>query len=185
LTAARARRTRGVIEKGTVPDIVAPGLRVLFCGINPGLRSAATGHNFAHPANRFWSTLHASGFTPSRIRPEDQRQLLDHGLGMTKFVERATATAAELEDDEFLAGAKRVERLVRRYKPRVLAILGLIAYRTAFQRPQAAIGLQEERMGETKIWLLPSPSGLNAHHKPADFVRLFGELRDFAKKLEP
>jgi double-stranded uracil-DNA glycosylase len=166
-----------------VPDILGPGLRILFCGINPGLYSGATGHSFAHPANRFWSTLHAAGFTPTRLRPDQERSLLELGYGMTKFVQRATATAGELSADEFVAGARQVERKVRRYKPRVLAVLGLGAYRTAFQRPRAVVGLQQERIGTTHIWLLPNPSGLNAHHKPADFVRLFSELRNYADRL--
>jgi TDG/mug DNA glycosylase family protein len=174
---AAAGRTR------TVPDVIAPGLRVLFCGINPGLYSGATGHSFAHPGNRFWSTLHAADITPTRLRPDQERTLLEFGYGLTKFVQRATATAAELADDEFIAGARTVERKVRRYKPLVLAVLGLGAYRTAFGRPGAVIGLQAERIGATHIWLLPNPSGLNAHHKPADFVRMFRELHEYAKNL--
>ncbi len=166
-----------------VPDIIGPGLRILFCGINPGLYSGFTGHSFAHPGNRFWSTLHAAGFTPTRLRADQERALLELGYGMTKFVQRATATAAELSADEFVAGARQVVRKIRRYKPRVLAVLGLGAYRAAFQRPRAVVGLQPERIGTTHIWLLPNPSGLNAHHKPADFVRLFKDLREYAERL--
>lgn len=161
----------------TLPDVAAPGLRVLFCGINPGLYTAAVGHHFARPGNRFWRALHESGFTDRPLRPEEEHRLLDHGLGITNVVGRATAAAAELTPEELEAGGRALEERVRRLEPRWLAVLGLGAYRTAFGERRAAIGPRERRIGRTRLWLLPNPSGLNAHHRPADFARLFGELR--------
>jgi TDG/mug DNA glycosylase family protein len=164
-----------------VPDILGPQLRVLFCGINPSLHSAATGHHYARPGNRFWTTLHGAGFTPWLFRPADQRELIGLGYGLTMYVQRATRTAAELTDDEYVAGGRRVVRLVRRHRPRVFASVGIEAYRKAFGRPKATVGLQAETIGESLIWVLPNPSGLNAHYKPADFVRVFAELKAFVR----
>lgn len=161
----------------TVPPVIAPGLRVLFCGINPGLYTAAVGHHFARPGNRFWPALHASGFTERLLRPHEERELLARGLGITNVVARATATAAELTREELAAGGRRLVRTVRRYAPGVLAVLGVGAYRVAFARPDADIGERPERMGKTRIWVLPNPSGLNAHYQPAHLARLFGDLR--------
>ena len=178
-TAEELRRAAG----RSVPDIIAPGLRILFCGINPGLYSAATGHHFARPGNRFWPALHQSGFTPRQIAPEEERDLLQWGYGMTVFVRRGTATAAELTDDEYRAGARSLVRKVRKYQPTMLAVLGVGAYRAAFKRPTAKLGLQSEQIAETQIWLLPNPSGLNANYQLADLTRLFGELRDYVQLL--
>lgn len=161
----------------TVPDIIAPGLRVLFCGINPGLYSGATGHHFARPGNRFWPTLHHSGFTPRLLDPSEERELLEYGLGITNVVERATAAAAELSAQEMLEGGQRLREKVAQYRPRCLAVLGIGAYRQAFQRKNAAIGPQPERLGETLLWVLPNPSGLNAHYRLEELARLFAELR--------
>lgn len=161
----------------TVPSVIAPGLRVLFCGINPGLYSAATGHHFARPGNRFWTTLHAAGFTDRRLSPVEQRELLALGYGITNVVLRATASAAELSRDELAEGARRLARQVRRYRPGVLAVLGIGAYRTAFGRPRAALGRQPDRVGDSTIWVLPNPSGLNASYRPAELARLYGDLR--------
>ncbi|MGQ0640877.1 MAG: G/U mismatch-specific DNA glycosylase [Gemmatimonadaceae bacterium] len=161
----------------TVPDLLAPGLSVVFCGINPGLYSAATGHHFARPGNRFWPALHRAGFTPRQLAPDEERELLKLGYGMTMVVRRGTATAAQLSNDEYVAGARALVRKVRKYRPRMLAVLGVGAYRAAFARPKAALGLQPERIGETELWLLPNPSGLNANYQLADLERLFGELR--------
>ena len=161
----------------TVPSVIAPGLRVLFCGVNPGLYSAATGHHFAWPGNRFWSTLHAAGFTARRLSPAEERELLALGYGITNVVRRATASAAELSRDELAEGARRLARQVRRYRPGVLAVLGIDAYRTAFGRPRAALGRQPDPMGDTTVWALPNPSGLNASYRPAELARLYGELR--------
>ena len=162
----------------TVPDVLAHGLSVLFCGINPGLYTAATGHPFARPGNRFWPALHASGFTPRLFAPHEARSLLKLGYGITSVVERATATAAELTEDEYVAGGRQLAAKVRRYRPACLAVLGVGAYRAAFGRPKAPLGPQEETIGATRIWVLPNPSGLNAHYQPRDLARLFAELRE-------
>ena len=162
----------------TVRDLIAPGLRVLFCGINPGLYSGATGHHFARPGNRFWPALHAAGFTPRLLAPYEERELLTHGYGITNFVARATATADELTPAEFIAGGRRLRAKVLRYRPRFLGVLGIGAYRTAFDRPRAQLGLQPERIGATALWILPNPSGLNAHYRAEDLARLFRELRE-------
>jgi double-stranded uracil-DNA glycosylase len=161
----------------SVPDVIAPDLRVLFCGINPGLYTAAVGHHFARPGNRFWPAMYASGFTRRRLSPFEEREVLKDGYGITNVVARATATAAELSEEEFVEGGRRLEQKVLRFRPRFLAVLGVGAYRTAFGRPKARLGLQSEKIGETYIWVLPNPSGLNAHYQPKELARLFGELR--------
>ena len=160
-----------------VPDVIAPGLRVLFCGINPGLYTAAVGHHFARPGNRFWPALHAGGFTDRLLSPFEEHELLASGYGITNVVERATATAAELSMEEYVEGGRLLEIKVRRYRPVFLAVLGVGAYRTAFDRPKAKLGLQPETIGKTSVWVLPNPSGLNAHYQPKDLARLFSELR--------
>lgn len=162
----------------TLPDVIAPGLKVLFCGINPGLYTAVVGHHFARPGNRFWKALHTAGFTPRLLAPEEEQELLRHGCGITNVARRATAAAAELAPEELAEGGRRLEEKVRVYAPRWLAVLGLGAYRTAFGRPRAALGPQEERVGGARVWVLPNPSGLNASYRPADFTRLFRELRE-------
>ena len=164
---------------GADTDVLAPGLDVLFCGINPGLYTAAAGHHFAHPGNRFWPTLHRAGFTPRLFRPEEQQELLGHRIGITNLVARASTAAAELTDDELAAGGKILARKVKRYKPRVLAIVGVGAYRTAFGHPRAQLGLQPETIGTTAIWVLPNPSGLNANYQPPQLVALFRELKEW------
>lgn len=163
-------------EGKTVRDLIAPGLRVLFCGINPGLYTAAVGHHFARPGNRFWPALHAGGFTERLVSPFDERELLKSGYGITNVVMRATTSADQLSREEVRAGGKRLAAKVRRYQPAFLAVLGLGAYRTAWERPEAVIGCQEERIGETVVWVLPNPSGLNAHYQVRDLGRLFAEL---------
>lgn len=172
LAAARGRR---------VPDVIAPGLNVLFCGINPGLYSAAVRHHFARPGNRFWPALHAAGFTPRLLSPFEERELLDHGCGITNLAARATAAAEELSDDELVAGAGRLARKVCRYRPAFVAFLGITAYRTAFARPRADLGRQPERLAGAGVWVLPNPSGLNAHYQMADLARLFAELREIVE----
>jgi TDG/mug DNA glycosylase family protein len=179
-THLKQKPSKELLEKArtkTTPDIIAPDLKVLFCGINPGLYSAATGNNFARPGNRFWRVLHRAGFTPHRFHPSEERELLKLGYGITNFCKRTTAKASELTAEELIAGGKALERRVRKYKPKFLAILGVSAYRTAFNRPKAKMGLQEETIGDTRIWILPSPSGLNAHYQLVDLVELFSELR--------
>lgn len=167
---------RAAVNK-TVPDVVARGLRILFCGINPGLYSGATGHHFARPGNRFWGALHDAGLTPRRLQPWEERELLRYGLGVTNLVARTTATAAEIGPDELRAGRTRLERVARRYRPRVVAVVGIGAYRIAFDRPRAAAGAQAERLAGARLWVLPNPSGLNANYQARDFARLFRALR--------
>jgi TDG/mug DNA glycosylase family protein len=162
----------------TVLDLIAPGLRVLFVGINPGLYSAAVGHHFARPGNRFWPTLHAAGFTPNVFKPWEERDLLGLGLGITNVIARATAGAADLRPDEFPAGAKVLERKVKRYAPKAIAILGVGAYRLAFADRTATRGRQRRKIGTSDVWILPNPSGLNAHYQANDLAALFRELRD-------
>jgi TDG/mug DNA glycosylase family protein len=161
----------------TVPDIIAEDLRVLFCGINPSLYSAAIGHHFGRPGNRFWPALHAAGFTERLLSPSEDRSLLALGYGITNFVDRATAKAAELTSGEVTQGGRRLVRKVRRFRPRWVALLGVGPYRIAFGCRRAMIGPQPEGIGDTNIWVLPNPSGLNAHFTPGDLGRLFGELR--------
>jgi TDG/mug DNA glycosylase family protein len=167
----------------TVPDLIARDLRVLFCGINPGLYSAATGHHFARPGNRFWPALHNSGFTDRLLSPFDERELLPLRCGITNIVARATATADELSTEELREGGRRLETKVRRYRPMCLAILGIGAYRSAFVQPKARLGRQSAAIDETVVWILPNPSGLNAHYQPKDLARLFRELRLEIEKL--
>jgi double-stranded uracil-DNA glycosylase len=159
-----------------LPDVLGPDLRVLFCGINPGLVSAVTGHHFARPGNRFWPALHGGGFTPRLLRPDEQDELPSHGAGLTNLVARATAQAAELTDAELRAGGRRLTALVAEHRPRYVAIVGISAYRTAFARPKAVIGPQPERIADVPLWVLPNPSGLNAHWQlpalTAEFARL-------------
>jgi TDG/mug DNA glycosylase family protein len=163
----------------TVPDLIAPGLEVLFCGINPGLYSAATGHHFARPGNRFWPALHAAGFTDRLLKPWEERLLLDYDIGITNLVRRATASAAELGADELRAGGRRLRQKVRRYRPGCLAVVGIGAYRLAFGRPKAGPGLQTERLETSALWVLPNTSGLNANHQLPELAGAFRELRAF------
>src|SRR5437763_12856195 len=139
-----------------VPDVVRPGLRVLFCGINPGLYSGAVGHHFARPGNRFWKALHGSGFTECLLGPFDERELLRHGLGITYLVARATAGAGDLSDRELRDGVAGVRRKVQRSRPRFVAFLGVGAYRTAFGIPGAKVGPQPDRLGKARVWVLPN-----------------------------
>lgn len=166
----------------TVRDVIGPDLRVLFAGINPGLYTAAVGHHFARPGNRFWPALYAGGFTDRVLSPFDERELLKSGYGITNVVPRATASADLLTKEEIIAGGEKLRAKVLRCRPRVLAVLGVGAYRTAFNRAKAAIGRQEERIGDTVLWVLPNPSGLNANYQAADLARLFRELRSAVHK---
>lgn len=159
-----------------VPDILGPGLRILFCGINPSLYSAAVGHHFARPGNRFWPALHLGGFTERLLSPFEDKELLTRGYGITNLVARATATADQLDDEELRKGGIALERKVKRYRPRRVAFLGVSSYRTAFARPGAALGLQSETIGSAQIWVLPNPSGLNAHYQLPDLANLFSQL---------
>lgn len=160
-----------------VPDLIAPQLKVLFCGINPGLYSAAVKHHFGRPGNRFWPTLHAAGFTDRVLSPFEERELLERGYGITNIVARATATADELTSDELVAGARRLRQKILQYKPATIAMLGITAFRIGFGQKKAKIGRQEETIGDTQVWILPNPSGLNAHYQLADLARLYAQIR--------
>lgn len=190
VTSTPAPRPRPTAEQlaaaqdATIPDVSGPGLRVLFCGINPGLWSGATGHHFARPGNRFWPALHRSGFTPRQLRPEEQDELLAHGLGITNVVARTTAKAAELTPEEYRVGGAALVDRVLRLRPRALAVLGIGAYRAAFGRPRASVGRQAEPIGDTEVWLLPNPSGLNAHYTLDGIAAEFRVLREHVESTE-
>jgi TDG/mug DNA glycosylase family protein len=176
----RHRPTRaellGAVAK-TVPDLNAPGLKILFAGINPGLYSAAIGRHFGRPGNRFWPALHAGGLTSRLLSPYEEEELLALGYGITNIVKRATAAADELSAEELRAGARRLAAKVSRYRPTIVAILGVQAYRLAFGRPKAAVGPQAETLSGVRVWVLPNPSGINAHFLPRDLARIFAELK--------
>ena len=178
-----SREDLAAARNRTIPDVLPPRdapLRVLFCGISPSLYSAATGWHFARPGNRFWPALHLSGFTPRRLDPAEQDLLAGYGLGITNLVARATAQAAELDPAELRAGGERLLTLIADRRPGVLAVAGVTAYRTAFARPRAAIGPQPDLIGDTRLWVLPNPSGLNAHYSPAALAAEFARLREAA-----
>lgn len=179
----RPTRSELLAARGkTVPDVIAENLRVLFCGINPGLYSAATKHHFARPGNRFWPALHQSGFTARLLRPDEEEQLLPLGFGITNLVARATAGADELSREELVAAQRKLASKAKRFAPRFVAILGIGAYRAAFERADATLGLQAELLSGSQIWVLPNPSGLNAHYSLAECARLFKNLRRAAMR---
>ncbi|MEV7648524.1 mismatch-specific DNA-glycosylase [Arthrobacter sp. NPDC089319] len=166
-------------QDALVPDLLGPGLRLLFVGINPGLWSAATGSHFARPGNRFYPALAAAGITDHLIRAgegmaeEDRDHLISRGVGITNIVPRATARADELGPDELRAGARRLEEMIEALGPRVVAVAGISAYRVGFGRPKAQLGRQPERMGGAELWAVPNPSGLNAHHNVASLAAVY------------
>jgi TDG/mug DNA glycosylase family protein len=160
-----------------IPDLVGPGLRLLLVGINPSLWSGWSGHHFGRPSNRLWPTLHESGLTPRRLGPEDGAVLLAAGIGITNLVARATARADQLSADEIRAGLPRLRRLVAEWRPEVVAVLGVTAYRLAFARPSAKVGPQPELLEGARVWVLPNPSGLNAHYQQADLTAEYARLR--------
>ena len=164
-------------EGKAIKDVIAPGLDVLFCGINPSLYSGATGDHFARPGNRFWPVLHASGFTERQLHPSEKEELLARRLGVTNLVMRATVGAADLTDEDLHKGFRALTRKVKRYQPRYLAVLGVGAFRTAFNDPKAGVGPQDVRLGDTKVWVLPNPSGLNDHYQLPALAEMFGQLR--------
>jgi TDG/mug DNA glycosylase family protein len=176
-------RTLGPVPR--LRDIGGPGLNVLFVGINPSPRSAEIGHNFARPGNRFWPTLYAAGFTPRLLAPHEDGTLPSFGLGIVNFVSRPTRAASELTVAELRAGAARLEKTVRAWEPRLVAVVGVVAYRGAYARPHAGMGLQEELIGGRPVWVLPNPSGLNAHYKPADLATLYADARRYAATIDP
>ncbi|HEY0074279.1 MAG TPA: G/U mismatch-specific DNA glycosylase [Abditibacteriaceae bacterium] len=163
---------------GRTPDILKKNLRVVFCGINPSVYSVVVGHHFARPGNRFWKALHGGGFTPHPLAPHQDRELLNYGCGVTNVVERATVAAADLSAEELAEGGKQLEAKIKKFQPQWLAVLGIGAYRTAFHQPKAVLGLQEQAIGGARVWVLPNPSGLNAHYQPPELARLFREFRE-------
>lgn len=162
----------------TVSDVIGPGLDLLFCGINPGLWSAAVGHHFARPGNRFWKVLHQSGFTPEQLEPSDERRLLEFGIGITNLVSRASSAAGDLTTGELRAGGARLVQTLDSFKPRYVAVLGIGAFRRAFGQPRAVIGPQTEPLGPCTAWLLPNPSGLQARYQLPALVAHFSTLRE-------
>ena len=164
----------------TVADVIAPDLRVLFVGINPGLYTAAIGHHFGRPGNRFWPVLQRSGFTSRQLSPFEEHELLTLGLGITNIVPRASATAAELTSAELRAGAQQLQDKVCGCQPRFVAFVGMQAYRIAFGRPKANVGPQPETICRARLWVLPNPSGLQAHYQMPALIQLFGQLREAA-----
>jgi TDG/mug DNA glycosylase family protein len=161
----------------TLPDLVAPGLRVLLVGINPSLWSGWSGYHFGRPSNRLWTTLHEAGLTACRVRPEDTDELLAAGVGITNLVARATARADELSDAEIRAGVPHLEQLIARWRPPVVAVLGVTAYRVAFSRPKAVVGRQPDTLAGATVWVLPNPSGLNAHYQQPGLTAEYAALR--------
>lgn len=160
----------------TVPDVIAKDLRLLFCGINPGLYTAAIGHHFGRPGNRFWPALYAGGFTPRLLSPYEERELLKDGFGITNLVARATVLAHELTREELIAGGAVLLKKLRRYRPRMVAVLGVTSFRVAFAQPKAYVGPQAEPLAGIPVWVLPNPSGLNAHFTPKKLATLFKQL---------
>jgi len=156
----------------TMPDVIAPNLDVLFCGINPSLYSIVIGHHFGRPGNRFWKALHKAGFTPRLYDPREDASLIELGYGITNMAPRATARADELSKDEIRAGRQLLADKIEKYRPRCLAFLGITAYRIAFESPKSKIGPQPEWNG-TEIWALPNPSGLNAHYQVDDLAEVY------------
>ncbi len=180
MCADKRRPTRTEIQAAagkTLPDVLAPDLKLWFVGINPGLYTAAVGHHFARPGNRFWPALAKAGFTPRQLDPWEERQLLDYGYGITNMFSQATATAGELSRAELIAGGQQLAEKVQRLRPKMLVFLGIGAYRQAFGRPKAVIGPQEETVGGAPVWVLPNPSGLNANYSLEDLARLLREVR--------
>lgn len=167
----------------SVPDVISHGLKVLFCGINPGLYTAAVGHHFGRPGNRFWPALYHAGFTPRQLSPFEEKELLSLGYGIVNIVDHATARADELTSEELFQGGLKLEEKIRAYRPCFAAVLGFGAYRTAFRRPKAPPGLQQERLaGCCPVWVLPNPSGLNASYQLGELVRMMVELRKMVEK---
>lgn len=160
----------------TVKDLIAPQLRVLFCGINPSLYTAVVGHHFARPGNRFWKTIHAAGFTERVLHPSEQRELLASGIGLTNVVARATASADELTSEDYRRGSVVLAKKLRRYRPSVIAFLGIGAYRLVAARPDARVGRQSEPFAGVEVWVLPNPSGLNAHYRLEDLIECYAVL---------
>jgi TDG/mug DNA glycosylase family protein len=184
LPAPTADEVRDAVGR-SIPDLIAPGLRVLFCGINPGLYSAAARYHFARPGNRFWPALHLAGFTPRLLEPQDREELIESGYGITSLVRRATARASDLEPAELVAGRQRLTRTIRTYRPQWIAVLGVGAYRTAFADPRATIGPQPHAVEGARAWILPSPSGANGSYPLVALVRQLRAFRNAVNEYAP
>ncbi|MFT2008127.1 G/U mismatch-specific DNA glycosylase [Pontibacter sp. 13R65] len=165
----------------TVPDVIAPNLKVLFCGINPSVYTAVVGHNFARPGNRFWPTLFAAGFTPRLFLPGEQQQLTPLGYGITNVAARATVAAADLSREELREGGQQLIAKVKTYQPQILALLGISVYQAAFGQKGSGVGLQDLMIGTTQVWVLPNPSGLNAHFPPQRLAEVYRALYDYVR----
>jgi TDG/mug DNA glycosylase family protein len=174
-----ARPTRTDLENARdkqISDVIAPDLRILFVGINPGLWSGATGHHFARPGNRFWRAIHEAGLTPTLLSPDQQDELPGYGIGITNLVNRTTARADELTPDELRTGGQTLAEKVERYRPAKVAFLGVSTYRVAFDEPKAVAGRQARRIGQSEVWVLPNPSGLNAHYQLPALAEAYSQL---------
>jgi len=166
-------------QNSGIEDVLGKGIKLLLCGINPGLYTAAIGKHFGRPGNRFWPTLFHAGFTPRLFSPFEQHLLLELGIGITNFVNRATARADEVTDEELAEGGNILRKKVLKYKPHTVAVLGLTSFRDAFKQPKAKLGLQEMKIGTSHVWVLPNPSGLNAHFQIPQLAELFAQLKAF------
>ncbi|HXF25422.1 MAG TPA: G/U mismatch-specific DNA glycosylase [Gemmatimonadaceae bacterium] len=165
----------------TLPDILDTGLSVIFCGINPGLRSASSGHHFSAGGNRFWRAVHLARFTPELIAPDDDRTILQYGCGLTTAVERPTARASELSKHEFLAASVSLEKKIEQFAPEYVAFLGKVAYSSMSGLHKVEWGIQSLSFGGARVWILPNPSGLNRAFSLNDLVRHYGELRQASR----
>ncbi len=163
----------------TTEDLIDYNLKVLFCGINPGIWSGATGFHFAKPGNRFWKTLHLAGFTDRVLHPSEEYELLERGYGITSFCKRTTARADELTADELIEGGRLLIKKLEKYQPKTLSVLGITAFRAAFEQPKAQLGLQPDKIANIPVWVLPNPSGLNAHYQLNDLAKLFRQILKF------
>ena len=179
------------IRDGSVPDLAGPGLRLVFVGINPSLWTAGTGTHFSHPGNRFYPALRLAGVVERDIdravgmTEDDRAYMLRRGVGITNLVNRATIRADELDAEELRAGSLRLARFVAEHRPLVVAVAGITAYRQAFGRPKARSGEQPERLGDARVWVVPNPSGLNAHETTATLAAAYAEPARAAGVLPP
>lgn len=178
------RRSAQVRRSKVVPDVVAPHLQVLFVGVNPGIRSGETHHHFAHPSSRLWTALYESGFTPQLVRPDGERALLEHGLGLTNLVDRPTRAADELTVEELRRGGVQLRRKACRYRPDWVAILGVVAYRIVFDEPDATVGPQRRTLCSSRLWVLPGPTGRNAHFPLPKLIEEFRRLRRRVRPID-
>jgi TDG/mug DNA glycosylase family protein len=162
---------------GGLSEIVASGLSVIFCGLNPALSAARDGHNFSNPSNRFWRVLHLAGFTPRLLRAEEEREILKYGCGITSAVPRPTKSASELKSHDYVDAAPALEARIRTLAPANLAFLGKAAYAAISLRAQIDWGRQPDELAGASIWVLPNPSGLNRAYSVERLAEYYRELR--------